>query len=155
MEINIVLVQPEIAYNAGAVGRLCVALDARLHLIKPLGFVLTERQLRRAGLDYWQHVKLSLHDSWQEFLTKEQPARCLFGSTRGETTLYDLDFKTGDYLVFGSESRGLPPEFYTLYREQLFVIPSPGEHARSHNLSHAVAVAAYEMWRQLQIKTNG
>lgn len=155
MEINIVLVQPEIAYNAGAVGRLCVALDARLHLVKPLGFVLTERQLRRAGLDYWQHVKLSVHDSWELFLKEQKPQRLFFGSTRGRRSLYETCFQHGDYLAFGSESRGLPAEFYTLYREQLFVIPSPGDHARSHNLSHAVAVAAYEMWRQLHIQTNG
>lgn len=151
MDINIVLVQPDIAYNTGAAGRLCVALDARLHLIRPLGFRLDAAHLRRAGLDYWEHVRLYTHDSWQAFLSTEKPPRCLFASTRGTVSLYKVKFLPGDYIIFGSESSGLPDQFYHLYRQQLFKIPSPGEHARSHNLSHAVAITAYEAWRQMNI----
>ncbi len=147
--LHIVLVKPEIPHNTGAVGRLCVGLDCTLHLVRPLGFKLTDQHLQRAGLDYWEHLRLSVHPSWEEFLAAVRPPRLFFLSTRGTRSLYECLFQAGDTLVFGSESRGLPPEFYTRHTDALFSIPMPGQHARSINLANAVAIAAYEFQRQL------
>lgn len=147
--LHLVLVQPEIPHNTGAVGRLCVGLDCELHLIRPLGFQLADRHLQRAGMDYWPQVRLTLHDSWAAFLERVAPPHLFLLSTHGRQSLYDCHFAPGDALVFGSESRGLPPEFHEQYRERLFRIPMPGEHARSLNLANAVAIAAYEAFRQI------
>jgi len=148
---NIVLVRPEIPHNTGAIGRLCVGLDVPLHLIRPLGFRLTEQHLLRAGLDYWEHLQPRVHDSWDDFLGSARPSRLFFLSTRGSRSLYDCAFSRGDFLVFGSESRGLPEAFYEHYPERLFRIPMPGPHARSLNLANAVSVAAYEAYRQISL----
>jgi tRNA (cytidine/uridine-2'-O-)-methyltransferase len=149
--LHIVLVKPEIPHNTGAIGRVCVGLDCPLHLIKPLGFRLSEQHLRRAGLDYWEHLRLTVHDSWDDFLEAVHPPRLLFLSTRGETSLYDCAFQPDDALVFGNEGSGLPKEFYTRYSDRLFQIPMPGEHARSINLANAVSITAYEAYRQLTL----
>jgi tRNA (cytidine/uridine-2'-O-)-methyltransferase len=153
--LHIVLVKPEIPHNTGAIGRVCVGLDCPLHLIRPLGFRLTEQHLRRAGLDYWEHLRLTVHDSWDAFLAAVQPdpARTFFLSTRGERSLYACDFQPGDVLVFGNEGSGLPETFYTRYSDRLFKIPMPGEHARSINLANAVSITAYEAYRQLSLKS--
>ncbi|MDD5705824.1 MAG: tRNA (cytidine(34)-2'-O)-methyltransferase [Kiritimatiellae bacterium] len=147
--IHLVLVHPEIPHNTGAIGRLCVGLDCELHLIRPLGFQLSERFLQRAGLDYWPHVRLSVHDSWEAFLNGVNPPLLFFFSTRGTQSLYDGRFEPGSALIFGSEGRGLPPEHYAAYRTRLFKIPMPGKQARSINLANAAAIAAYEAYRQL------
>jgi tRNA (cytidine/uridine-2'-O-)-methyltransferase len=149
--LHIVLVRPEIPHNTGAIGRVCVGLDCPLHLIRPLGFRLTEQHLRRAGMDYWEHLNLSVHDAWDAFLENAHPSRLFFLSTRGERSLYDCAFRPGDALVFGSEGNGLPEAFYDRYREHLFRIPMPGPHARSINLANAVSIAAYEAHRQLSL----
>jgi tRNA (cytidine/uridine-2'-O-)-methyltransferase len=149
MDIAIVLLAPEIPQNTGAIGRLCVCLGIPLHLIEPLGFELDESRIRRAGLDYWPHLDLHVHANWDAYLQSATPGRLLFLSTKTERSLYSCQFAAGDHLVFGRESTGLPPEFYTHYAEQLFTIPMPGEHARSHNLSNSVSIAAYEAFRQL------
>lgn len=146
--LEIVLVRPEIPHNTGAVGRLCVGLGWRLHLVRPLGFRLTAKHLQRAGLDYWEHLRLEVHDSWEAFLTAATPGRMFFMSTRGTRSLYECAFQSGDTLVFGNESQGLPDAFYERYTESLFRIPMPGEHARSINLANAVSIAAYEAFRQ-------
>ena len=117
--------------------------------MKPLGFNLDEKSLRRAGLDYWPHLDVTLHDTWEDYLAAAKPRRIHFLSTHGEKSLYDCRFELGDALVFGNESSGLPPEFYARYRESLFRIPMPGEHARSINLANAVSIAAYECYRQV------
>jgi tRNA (cytidine/uridine-2'-O-)-methyltransferase len=150
LPLHIVLVHPEIPQNTGAIGRLCVGLDAPLHLIRPLGFAMTSAWLKRAGLDYWAHLDLRLHDTWDAFLAATNPARFHLASTRGRHTLYACRFNPGDAIIFGNESRGLPPPFYQQYADALFCIPMPGVHARSLNLANAVAVVAYEAWRQLQ-----
>ncbi len=155
LPIHIVLVKPEIPQNTGAIGRVCVGLDCCLHLIRPLGFHLTDQHLRRAGLDYWEHLRLTDHGSWDDFLTAVNPARLFFLSTRGEKSLYDCAFRMGDALVFGNEGGGLPEEFYSLYRDRLFKIPMPGEHARSINLANAVSIAAYEAYRQIGSSIDG
>lgn len=146
--MNVVLVHPEIPHNTGAIGRLCVGLDARLHLIKPLGFSLRASALKRAGLDYWDHLRLAVHPDWDAFLAAEAPARLFFASTQGVKSCYDCVFAKDDFLVFGSETTGLPGSFYTRYAEQLFRIPMPGAHARSINLANAMAIVLYEAYRQ-------
>jgi len=147
---NIVLVAPEIPQNTGTIGRLCVCTDARLHLIRPLGFQLDEAHLRRAGLDYWPFLNWTVYDSWADFLHQAQPGRMLFCSTKTSRSIYQLQFQPGDWMVFGNEGHGLPADFYQRYETQLFTIPMPGQHARSHNLANAVAVVLYEGLRQCQ-----
>jgi len=142
-------VRPEIPHNTGAIGRLCVGLDVPLHLIRPLGFHLDDKSIARAGLDYWPHLKIAIHDTWDEYLASAKPSRLFFLSTHGEKSLYDCSFAEGDALVFGNESSGLPKDFYAHYRDGLFRIPMPGEHARSINLANAVSIASYECYRQL------
>lgn len=147
--IHIVLVHPEIPHNTGAIGRVCVGLGCPLHLIRPLGFHLSEQYIKRAGLDYWEHLELRVHDNWLSFLDDVKPPRVFFLSTRGKKSLYDCEFASGDAFAFGSESCGLPKDFYERYSDQLFKIPMPGEHARSINLANAVSIAAYEAYRQI------
>lgn len=150
MKIELVLFNPEIPHNTGAIGRLCAGLDYRLHLIRPLGFALTSRYLKRSGMDYWEHVDLTIHDNWEAFLESEQPQALSFASTRGEASLYAHAFRDGEYAVFGSESGGLPDKVYRPYAAQLFAIPMPGAHARSINLANSVSIVAYEAFRQLE-----
>jgi tRNA (cytidine/uridine-2'-O-)-methyltransferase len=146
---SIVLLRPEIPHNTGAIGRLAVGLGVTVDLIRPLGFRLDDESVARAGLDYWRHLDLKVHDSWEDYLAVRRPRRFFLLSTKGERSLYELKFEPGDALVFGNESSGLPKDFYERYRERLFRIPMPGEHARSINLANAVSIAAYECYRQL------
>jgi len=148
---SIVLVRPEIPHNTGAIGRLCVGLGVKLNLIRPLGFHLDDKSIARAGLDYWPHLDIAIHDTWTDYLASENPRHLFFLSTHGTASLYDCTFAPGDALVFGNESSGLPPDFYVRYQPNLFRIPMPGEHARSINLANAVSIAAYECYRQLDI----
>ena len=148
---SIVLLRPEIPHNTGAIGRLCVGLGVRLHLVKPLGFALDDRSIARAGLDYWPHLDVALHDTWEDYLAQVRPKRLHFLSTHGEKSLYDCRFERGDALVFGNESSGLPEPFYERYKDSLFRIPMPGVHAHSINLANAVSVAASECYRQLAV----
>ena len=148
-DFSIVLVRPEIPHNTVAIGRLCVGLGVKLHLIRPLGFHLDDRSVMRAGLDYWPYLDLAIHDTWTDYLAAEEPKRLFFLSTHGTRSLYDCAFASGDALVFGNESSGLPAELYDRYRDRLFRIPMPGEHARSINLANAVSIAAYECYRRL------
>lgn len=146
--MDIVLLHPEIPHNTGAVGRLCVGLGWPLFLIRPLGFALDEKKIRRAGLDYWQHLDLTVLDSFDDYLALRKPAACYFLSTKSERTLYGTPLRPDGALIFGCESSGLPADFYTRYAGDLVTIPMPGAHARSINLSNAVAIAAYEAYRQ-------
>lgn len=150
MDLDVVLVAPEIPQNTGTIGRLCVCVDVRLHLIEPLGFELTEQRIRRAGLDYWPYLDLTVHPTWQAFLESAQPKRLMFSSTKATKSYFDWQFAAGDALVFGNESSGLPPHFYDQYEASLFTIPMPGAHARSHNLANAVSIVVYEAYRQLE-----
>ena len=149
MNINIVLVCPEIPHNTGAIGRLCVGLDARLHLIRPLGFSLDDASLKRSGMDYWKQLDVTVHVNWDAFIKSVQPVHLFFASTRGSHNLYNCIFENDTYLVFGNETSGLPADFYTTYENKLFQIPMPGKHARSINLANAVSIAAYEAYRQI------
>jgi tRNA (cytidine/uridine-2'-O-)-methyltransferase len=151
-KFSIVLLRPEIPHNTGAIGRLAVGLGVSLNLVKPLGFALDDRSIARAGLDYWPHLDVKLHDSWEDYLETEKPKRLFFLSTHGKALLYDCHFEDGDALVFGNESSGLPKDFYTRYEKSLFKIPMPGEHARSINLANAISISAYECYRQLSAR---
>jgi len=149
VDFSIVLVCPEIPHNTGAIGRIAVGLGVKLHLIRPLGFRLDDKSILRAGLDYWEHLDVEIHDSWQAYLSAARPKRLFMLSTHGEKSHYSCMFEPGCALVFGNESSGLPKDFYTRYKEMLFKIPMPGKHARSINLANAVSIAAYECFRQL------
>ncbi|MFN3179645.1 MAG: tRNA (cytidine(34)-2'-O)-methyltransferase [Thermus sp.] len=144
---HLVLFQPEIPQNAGNIARTAAALGWPLHLIRPLGFRLGDPRLKRAGLDYWPHVDLRLHDTWEAFLESlPSGAQVWAFSARGQRSLYQVRFQPEDYLLFGPETRGLPPE--VLGRFPSVHIPMPGP-VRSLNLAVAVGVAAYEAYRQL------
>lgn len=145
---HIVLFQPEIPPNTGNVIRLCANTGAQLHLIKPLGFELDDRRLRRAGLDYHEYATLKVHDGYEDFLREVQPTRVFACTTRGRQDYSAVAYRDGDVLLFGSESRGLPQEIIdSLPPEQRLRIPMrPGN--RSLNLSNAAAVILYEAWRQ-------
>lgn len=148
---HIVLFHPEIPHNTGAAGRLAVATGSRLHLIKPLGFSLDEKHIRRTGLDYWKHVDLHLWDSAEELEASAAPgARFWYLSTKAKHSIWDAEIplKDGDYLMFGPESKGLPERWIAAHPETALRIPMPGEHARSLNLSTAVAVMLYEGLRR-------
>jgi tRNA (cytidine/uridine-2'-O-)-methyltransferase len=144
----VVLYQPEIPPNTGNVIRLCANTGANLHLIRPLGFELDDRRLRRAGLDYHEYARVQVHDSVQAFVAAANPARLLACSTRGQTAYGDVRYQAGDALLFGPETRGLPAALLNeLPPEQRLRIPMlPGN--RSLNLSNAVAIILYEAWRQ-------
>ena len=145
--LHIVLVEPEIPFNAGAVGRTCVALGAKLWLIRPLGFQLDDRQLKRAGLDYWQHLEWEAVADWDEFVAKTGPRQPWFLSKTAGRLYTDVRFTPGDVLVFGSESGGLPRRLLEAQPDRCLRIPVRPE-VRSLNLSVSVAVVAYEAQRQ-------
>jgi len=145
---NIVLVAPEIPQNTGNIGRLCVSTDSMLHLIKPLGFLLEDKYLKRSGMDYWPHLNLRVYDDWDGFLEANPGVRLCFFSTRAEKSFWDEEFRDGDFLVFGNEGHGLPPEFYDRYRDRLVLIPMPGRFHRSYNLANSVSAALFEALRQ-------
>jgi tRNA (cytidine/uridine-2'-O-)-methyltransferase len=149
--LHVVLVEPEIPQNAGNVGRTCLALGARLHLIGPLGFSLEEKQLKRAGLDYWPSVDLEVHAAWSVFIETVPPgAQVLFFSSRGREKFWETELKSPLYLVFGSESRGLPPSFYRRHDDSLVRLPMAGD-VRSLNLATAAGIAAYDAARRLNL----
>lgn len=149
--IHVVLVHPEIHWNTGNAGRTCLAAGATLHLIEPLGFSLDEKQVRRAGLDYWEHVDLRVWPGWDAF-EQELPrlGEPYFFSTKAERLFWDAPLGTlaDIVLVFGRETGGLPPEIYARFRDQLVGMPILSPHVRSLNLSTAVALGVYEVLRQ-------
>jgi tRNA (cytidine/uridine-2'-O-)-methyltransferase len=146
--MHIVLVAPEIPQNTGSIGRLCVATGSTLHLIDPLGFTIDDRQLRRAGLDYWRHVHVIRHPSWEVFQTARPAGRVLCFSARAARSYTTLRYRENDLLVFGAESRGLPPAIRAQHADALFGIPLASEHVRSLNLANAVSIVLYEALRQ-------
>ena len=146
--LHIVLVQPEIPQNAGNIGRTCVALGAKLWLVRPLGFRMDERHLRRAGLDYWQHLEWEAVDDWAALRQRlPEPEPWLFTKT-AERLYTTATFRPGDVLVFGSETQGLPPSLLQSAANRCLRIPMRPE-ARSLNLACSVAIAAYEARRQI------
>ena len=147
---NVVLVEPEIPPNTGNVGRLCLATRSTLHLIKPLGFSLDDRQLRRAGLDYWDEVHLQVLESF-DALQREQSAgtRYFFLTTKTQCPYYRVNFRKNDFLVFGRETKGLPDKLLAANSDNCITIPMHG--TRSLNLATAVAIVLFEAVRQQQV----
>ncbi len=150
---DVILFQPEIPPNTGNIIRLCANTGARLHLVKPLGFSLEDKQLLRAGLDYHEFATITVHESWAECVARVKARRMFAVSTKGTQRYDQVEYVAGDAFVFGPESRGLPAEILGAVGEQqcLRVPMVPGN--RSLNLSNAVAVVIYEAWRQLAFGT--
>ena len=151
--LHIVLVEPEIPPNTGNIARLCAGNDVPLHLVGPLGFKIDDKHLRRAGLDYWPHVELHRHDDFAAFETwwtcRGFDTARIFGlSARAGTPYTDIRFQPDDAILFGSETRGLPPELIERFQDRMFVIPMSSGKIRSLNLSTAVGIVAYEAFRQ-------
>ena len=146
---RVALVEPEIPPNTGNIARLCAATGTPLHLIEPLGFRLTDKHLRRAGLDYWDAVDLTRHASYAAFEQALAPARCFLFSTRGTRLYSEVAYRPGDVLVFGSESRGLPDALLAAHPAEVVGIPVQADRVRSLNLANAVAIALYEALRQV------
>jgi tRNA (cytidine/uridine-2'-O-)-methyltransferase len=148
--VHVVLVAPEIPQNTGSIGRLCVATESPLHLIDPLGFIVDDKHVRRAGLDYWEHVALTRHASWDAFVAARPPGRLLLFAARPPGPSYTtIRFRADDVLVFGGESRGLPQAIRDVHADAIHTIPIRSPHVRSLNLANAVAIVLYEGLRQL------
>ena len=151
MSLHVVLVYPEIHWNTGNVGRTCLAAGATLHLIEPLGFSLDEREVKRAGLDYWEHVDVRVWRHWEAF-ERELPAlgEAFFFSTKATRVYWDapLASPNGVVLIFGRETGGLPPELHERYGDRFVTQPIESDLVRSLNLSTSVAIAVYEVLRQ-------
>lgn len=147
--LHIVLIAPEIPHNAGAAGRLALATGSRLHLVKPLGFSLDDKHVRRTGLDYWKEVDLAVWEDFAELRAAADPsARFWLLSTKARRSHWEVEFADGDYLVFGCESRGLPEAMIEEAGEGALRIPMKAGATRSLNLSTAVAITLYEAARQ-------
>lgn len=149
--LNIVLYEPEIPANTGNIGRTCAATGARLHLIEPLGFRLTEKELKRAGMDYWQELDVTRYVNWEDFLEKNRGAKIYMATTKGKHVYSDVSYEPDCYLMFGKESGGIPEEILVEYPENCVRIPMIGE-TRSLNLSNSVAILLYEALRQNQFE---
>jgi len=148
--MDVVLVNPQIPQNTGSIARTCAATQTPLHLVGRLGFDLSEKAVRRAGLDYWPHVKLARHGTWEGYLETRKPRKVWLFSKFGTRIYHAADFAPDDALVFGSETKGLGQEFLARYpSDQILRIPIVTEHVRSLNLSNAVSIALYEARRQM------
>lgn len=152
MKLNIVMVEPEIPQNTGNIARTCAAIGAKLHLVKPLGFEISDKYLKRAGLDYWDKLTIEMHENLQEFLEKYSPEEndMYFATTKGKQCYSDMDYTKSEevFLLFGKETKGLPEDLLQKHIENTIRIPMK-EHLRSLNLSNSVAIVAYEVFRQV------
>ncbi len=148
--VNIVLVYPRIPGNVGTIGRSCFAIDGTLHLVKPYGFgEITQKEVRRAGLDYWESLKLFEYENIEQFWEAHQPDdRHFFATTKSTQNYFDIAFKKGDYLYFGAEDSGLPDDILEKYSKNCITVPMANS-ARSLNLSNTVSIISYEIVRQL------
>ena len=144
---HIVLVEPEIPQNAGNIARTCAATGTALHMVRPLGFEVSDKYLKRAGLDYWNLVDISYYDSFEELRAKYPEARFFFFTTKGRNRHSDVAFRDGDFLVFGKETKGLPEDLLLKNKDTCLRIPMFAD-ARSLNLGNSVAIALYEALRQ-------
>lgn len=148
--MHVVLVEPEIPQNTGNIARLCVLTECSLHLVGKLGFSTSDYYLRRAGLDYWECLTVCYHESLEALQQTAGSGRFLYASTKASRLYTEVSYSQGDYLVFGSETRGLPSELIESHPETAIRIPMWGVRPRSHNLSNAVAIVVYEALRQIK-----
>lgn len=150
--MHIILHQPEIPANTGNIGRTCVATGTDLHLIEPLGFRLGEKEIKRAGMDYWEHLKVSRYINFEEFKKSHPNARIWMATTKAKHVYTDVSFDPEDYIMFGKESAGIPEEILVDYEETCIRIPMLPD-IRSLNLSNSVAIVLYEALRQQQFES--
>lgn len=151
MTLNIVLIEPEIPNNTGNIGRLALATNSKLHLVKPFGFEISDKRLKRAGLDYWKHLNLKIYESTDEFFNKNGDKEMVFFSSHGKKPYWNIEFAEDMYLVFGKESVGLSKTLIERFENKLYNIPMFSKHIRSLNLGNAVSIVCYEGLRQLQL----
>jgi tRNA (cytidine/uridine-2'-O-)-methyltransferase len=149
MAINIVLHEPEIPHNTGAIARTCVLTNSRLHLIKPFGFDLSDKYLKRAGLDYWKYLDLTIYKNLDDFFEKNKDANFYLATTKTKNIYSDVKFKDGDFIFFGKETAGLPEDLINKYSERAIRIPMIKDLKRSLNLANSCTVILYEALRQL------
>lgn len=145
--MNIVLHEPEIPQNTGNIGRTCVATGTRLHLIRPLGFEITDKALKRAGMDYWKDLDVTYYDNFEDFVEKNNNPRIIMATTKARKNYCDISYSKDDFIMFGSEGSGIPEEILLKYKDTSVRIPML-EKYRSLNLSNSVAVMLYEALRQ-------
>lgn len=145
--MNIVLHQPEIPQNTGNIGRTCVATGSSLHLIRPLGFMINDKTLRRAGMDYWKYLDVHYYDNFEDFVEKNNNPTIYMATTKARKTYCDVEYKNDDFIMFGSEGSGIPEEILLKYKETSVRIPMLEEY-RSLNLSNSAAIVLYEALRQ-------
>ena len=151
MSFNIVLVEPEIPQNTGNIVRTCAATGSRLHIVKPMGFEIDDKKLKRAGLDYWHFLNIQYYDGLDDFFERTEGGRYFYLSSKAPCSYTDVSFKDGDYLLFGKETRGLPESLLARHPERSIRIPMISE-ARCLNLSNSVAIVIYEALRQGDFK---
>ena len=147
MSFNIVLYQPEIPANTGNIGRLCVGTNSILYIVKPMKFMITDKYLKRAGLDYWDKLDVRFYDGWNDFLNINADRKLLFFTTKSNQVYSRINFQDGDFLIFGPETRGIPEDILKKHWESSFTIPM-SKQIRSINLSNSVAIVLYEALRQ-------
>lgn len=145
--MNIVLLEPEIPANTGNIGRTCVATGTKLHLIKPLGFRLDEKELRRAGLDYWKDLDVTVYENFPDFIKQNPNARIYMATTKAQNAYTQVEYESDCFIMFGKESAGIPEEILLEYKEDCIRIPMIGD-IRSLNLGNSVAIILYEALRQ-------
>ena len=150
MPLNIVLFEPEIPNNTGNIGRLALASGSNLHLVKPFGFELNDKRLKRAGLDYWPYISLFIYESLDDFYSKHNGKNLVYFSSHGEKNHWSIDYKDDMFLIFGKESVGLPKEILNTNADKLYKIPLYSPHIRSLNLANAVSIAVYEGLKQIK-----
>ncbi|MGB5418024.1 tRNA (cytidine(34)-2'-O)-methyltransferase [Algibacter sp.] len=144
MPLNIVLIEPEIPNNTGNIGRLALATGSHLHLVKPFGFEISDARLKRAGLDYWQHLSVTYYENIEEFFSINKDKNMAFLSSHGTLNHWDIPFENDMFLIFGKESVGLPKPILEKHADKLYKIPLFSEHVRSLNLANAVSIVVYE-----------
>ncbi len=147
---HIVLVEPEIPPNTGSIARLCGATNTILDLVRPLGFSTDDKHLKRAGLDYWPYVDIRFWKSVNAFLVAQDKRKLRFFTTKVDRLYYEAQFRPGDYLIFGKETKGLPEEILALYRDRCYTVPMVNNHIRSLNLAMSAGIVLYEGLRQIR-----
>ena len=149
---NIVLVEPEIPPNTGSIARLCGATNSVLHLVHPLGFSTEDKHLKRAGLDYWKHVDIKHWPDFETFLQAQDELKLFFFTTKVNREYTEAQFKPGDYLIFGKETKGLPKDTLQLYKDRCYTLPMNNAHIRSLNLAMTAGIVLYEALRQRSLE---